>query len=115
MLEKMDNKEKNEREEKDRSDFLAFLRNAATKELKQKSQSIDPQTTPEGNDSLNKVPSNNCEECALMSRNTLFLAQHKKSGHRDVSKKNCVIVTPGFWLGNMTRVAKKSHCQFRSR
>ena len=83
----MDIKEKNEREEKDKSDFLAFLRNAAKKDMKQKSQSIDPQLTPESNDTLNEVPSNNCEECALMSRNTLFLAQHKKSGHRDVSKK----------------------------
>ena len=105
----MDIKEKNEREEKDRSDFLAFLRNAAKKGLKQKSQSIDPQITPESNDTLNEVASNNCEECALMSRNTLFLAQHKKSGHRDVSKKKLSFSCSMCDFASFTKCEIKAH------
>ena len=72
-----------EREEKDKSDFLTFLR-AAAAAAKQRQPSEGEKHNPDKK-SKDKFPENNlpasCNECSLMSRNASFLTDHKQNGH----------------------------------
>ena len=84
LTREMDEKEDYDRHEKDKSDFLAFLRSASAKQRCPKSKG--EKLRPERKSKEKKFPENNiptiCKECTFMSRNPSFLADHKQNGHR---------------------------------
>ena len=81
----MNNKGNYERQEKDKNDFLTFLRIAAKKNSKQKhplqGEKLNLESTSKGFRFTEDNLSTNCDGCTLMSRNETFLADHKHNGH----------------------------------
>ena len=79
----MENKGTFEREEKDRSDFLTFLRNAVKRGAREpKHPAQGEKFEPEKRSQAKGFPE--CHPCDLMSRNASFLAEHKQNGHMAV-------------------------------